>query len=530
MEYQGMKWVVLYRAIIIVGLFGAGNEALASKHRYWSFELSYLKQKLSISSPKLQQAQIHTNFIFDLDPLITRWKPTINLEIVNLSKWNSDSFHLHYLPSGVSYQTQGINSCSTLMTIAPGGRCSLYFDVNKAAFRPHEDCGPHLYHHKVEYYLCNGFNAAVKALGPTQISVTPVVQDGLRYDAATHAIVGSPTRTGLYEFAVSAMNGDVRAGPVTVQINVNLNPNDKPVFKPLYGIQAARPSRTYRLNLMDLIEKRPNFGVTNQLHFRIDPNHTHSYPEWIHLDAASGTVLEGDVPASDVGSVKELSVIASSNTGGDSEPFLIRIPVAYDPTQKPSIQSGLNFKGKVATAFRQELLPFITHPVADGDVKVVLDKVEPAAPWLSVSSSLALEGVVPHDAVGQCYVVTLRAITSIGGSSDPVTIPLHIEVDPQLTPHFVVSDVPLTLLHAGRPYVFDFSTFNGITPTYQEFPFMVELASDAKNPPWLRIENNQIIIDNVPQEEINRKLTLLITLQNRPGGKSAVIPVPLLII
>ncbi len=527
MESKRTLLDIQYRVMMVVGLFFIANGAFASKSKSWYFSFAYLKSPLSISSPPLQQAQINSYFSFHLDPFITVIKPEINLKITNQSKWDTQSLNLHYVPLGAIYRAVGVNSCSK--PLKPSESCVVYFDVDKSKYKPHGDCGPHVQHRDVEYYLCNGFNAAVNAAVSTQVTVAPAAQDGLQYDATTHTIIGTPTRIGMYEFAVSAINGAAKAGPAIVQINVNPNPNDTPVFKPHYGINAARPNRTYRLHLMDLIDKKPSFGVTNQVHFRIDPNHSHSYPGWIHLDASSGTVLEGDVPASDVGNTKELSVIASSNTGGDSEPLLIRIPVAYDPTQKPVIQPGLDFKGAVASEFHQELRPFIVDPVADGSLKVILDKVEPAAPWLSISSSTVLEGVVPRDAVGQCYEVTLRAMTSIGGSSEPVTIPLHIEVEPIFTPHFVVSNPKLPVLYAGQPYVFDFASFGGINPEYRDFPFNVELANGFDNPSWLRIEDNKIIIDNVPNNEMDHEPTLFITMQNRPGGKSAVIPITLFI-
>lgn len=529
MESKRTFLVVRYRVMMAVGLFFFAHDALPSKSKSWHFSFAYLNPPLAISTLPLQQAQVNSSFSLSLDPFITVLKPEIHLEITNLSKWNTYTIYIHYIPLGVAYRVGGVNSCSSYRSLTAGARCILYFNVDKSKFKPHPDCGPHIQHHGDEYYLCNSFNAAVNAAVETQISVTPAIQDGLRYDAVTHTIIGTPTRIGMYEFALSARNGVSTAGPVKFQINVNANPNDKPVFKPLYSFAAARPNQTYRLRLMDLIEKRPSFGVTNQVHFRIDPNHTHSYPSWIHLDSSSGTVLEGNAPASDVGRTKELIIIANSNTGGDSEPLLIRIPVAYDPTQKPVIQQGLEFKGAGGALFEQNLRALITDPVADGSLKVILDKVEPAAPWLSISSAMTLIGLVPSDAIGQCYEVTLRAMTSTGGSSEPVTIPLHINTDQTFAPHFVESSKPLPLMYAGQSYLFDFKRFNGISPAYQDVPFNVELADGFENPSWLRIDDNQIIVDQVPTYEMPKNPTLYITMQNRPGGKSAVIPIPLYI-
>lgn len=514
------------RMLIWMGLFCVVSDALASKLYLLSF--SYVKPPLTIASVALQQAYIHSDFFFSLDSLVKVKKPEVNLQITNRSQWDAKFIDLHYIPVGAVYNTAGEHACNNLKPMKPGGSCVIHFDVDKSKYRAHRDCGPHVQHQHDDYYFCS-FTTAVNVATSTQVSVTPVMQDGLRYDAATHAIVGMPTRMGIYEFTVGASNSGVTASPVILRINVNVNSNDTPVFKHQYGIASAMPNRTYRLNLMDLIEKKSSFGVTNQVRFRIDPNHTLDYPEWIKLDPTSGTVLEGDVPVSDVGTIKELSVIASSNTGGDSKPFLIRIPVAYDATKKPIIQHDLDFKGEVASAFHQNVVPFIVDPAEDGRLNVILDKVEPAAPWLSMSSANVLMGVVPSDAVGHCYRLTLRAITPVGGSSDPVTALLHIGIDPQLTPRFMEPNAPLPFFYAGQPYVFDLTTFDGIYPEYRDFPYKVEIADGHPHPSWLRIEDNKIIVDKVPEDERDLNPQLYVTIQNAPGGISAAIPITLYI-
>ena len=89
------------------------------------------------------------------------------------------------------------------------------------------------------------------------------------------------------------------------------------------------PEQEYRLNLLDLIETRPSFMRSNQVSFEIDKNLP--YPSWLSIDKDNATFLHGHVPSSEAGQNRSVTLIASSNAGGDSLPLTITIPVASDP-------------------------------------------------------------------------------------------------------------------------------------------------------------------------------------------------------
>lgn len=524
-KFTGRRHAIL---IVIIGLCVFCHDASASKKK-WHFAFGYIKRALTINPLPIQQAQINTAFYFPLESFVTVLKPEVNFLVTNLAKWPTESMSFHYLPTGLIFNSAWPDTCTNLRPLQPGTSCVLHFEIDKRQYGPHPDCGPHFSHYDYEYYLCNSFNAVANAAVATQITVTPAAQDGLRYDAATRAIVGVPTRVGEYTFTIGAINGVDAAQPKPLTIHVQYNSQETPIFKPRHNLIAAMPNHLYRLQLLDLIDKKPSFGVTNQIHFRIDQNHTHNYPDWIQLDTTSGTVIEGKPPVSDVGQVKELSVIASSNTGGDSAPLLIRIPVTYDPSKKPHMKTGLEFRSEAGALFRQALSPFVTDRDENNNLNIILDKASPEAPWLSISPLYELEGVVPVEAVGRSYEVTLRASTPSGGSSDPVTVLLHIHTNPDLTPTISVSAARLPLMHAGQPYLFDFTTYEGIFPGYDAFPYRVELADGEENPSWLRIEDNRLIADEVRFDPLHPFPILHLTIQNTPGGISKPIAVLLLI-
>jgi hypothetical protein len=77
------------------------------------------------------------------------------------------------------------------------------------------------------------------------------------------------------------------------------------------------PEKEYSLNLLDLIEPIEGFGKTNQVNFSIDLNKPH--PHWLNLDKNNPNVLYGKAPSSAAGQMVELTLMATSNTGGDSE-------------------------------------------------------------------------------------------------------------------------------------------------------------------------------------------------------------------
>ena len=522
------KWPFNRNGIVTLVFIVLGFISIQSVASMPLFTIAVSNRSLTVSSIPLQQALANSNFSFNLAPYINMLKPEVDYQVTSNLRRTCSNLALIELPRGLTRAYDGDNVCSEVFSLNPQQSCLLRFYVDINTYVHSKRGGPIVCLSPSGLSCSRPSSGAqiddvvARAPGPTQLLVTPAAQDGLRYDPATYSIVGKPTRTGAYHFTVSASNGNAVASPQHVEINVDINPQDKPVFKPHYSFASATPDKEYRLDLMGLIETRPSFGVTNQVHFRIDPNHTTSYPSWINMDEESQTLLHGHVPSAEAGQTKELIIIASSNTGGDSKPLTMHIPVAFDPAKKPIFEKGLELKGAAGAGIRKDFLENITDPATDSSLRIILDKVEPAAPWLSVSSLTVLEGGVPEDAVGQVYQVTLYANTVVGGNSDPVTIPLQIAIDKNKTPHFYSDNPQLPLFYAGQPYSYDFVGNNDVYPEYRSFPYVVELAKGHNNPEWLRIEDNKIIADSVPNN-LKKIQTMFITIKNIQGGQSEVL-------
>ena len=166
----------------------------------------------------------------------------------------------------------------------------------------------------------------------------------------------------------------------------------------------------------------------------------------------------------------------------------------------------------------------IIDPSGDGSLILIIDKTEPVAPWLAISpvNPTTLTGTVPDDATGQHYQINLRANSRSGGSSDLVKIPLQIARDERLSPHFKAANPELPIAYPGQPFIHDFVANRDVLPEYEDLPYIIELAEGYDNPVWLRIEDNQLIADLVP-ETSESTYQVYLTIKNVPGGKSEVV-------
>ena len=475
-----------------------------------------------------QQAQAHTSFYLDLKPYLSAIKPEIDYQVKKNVPRTYNKLNLIELPRGLTRVYTGNGVCSEVFSLNQNQSCILRFFVDKTNYAHSLRGGP---------VVCLVSNLSCSRPGPgqqlddlvsrvpepTQLSVIADDQNGLQYDPATMSIVGSPIKTGHYHLQLIATNGVAKTAQRDLAIEVTINPKDTPVFKPKHSIASAMPLQHYRLNLMDLIAPMPSFMVTNQVSFRIDSRESH--PSWLSLDEHDGTLLQGDVPALEAGQEREITFIASSNAGGDSLPFTIKIPVAYDPTQKPVIDPGITLRGTAGSVINMDLRSIVLDSTTDSSLKIILDKIEPAAPWLSVDTT-TLHGIVPDDVVGQPYQLTLHANTQIGGSSDPVVIPLEIAMNKDLTPGFYLDNPQLPLLYVGQPFLHDFVANQDVYPS--NIPYVVDLAEGRMNPSWVRIEHNQLIIDSVP-DGLHQIERVFVTIKNIPGGRSSVYPLDLFI-
>ncbi|WP_028388367.1 Ig domain-containing protein [Legionella fairfieldensis] len=368
----------------------------------------------------------------------------------------------------------------------------------------------------VNYYLEN-----VQALTYPAIGVTPVTANGLYYDATKFAIVGTPSQSGTYRFSVNAHNNYGTAAAVPLVINVRINPAETPGLKQAF-IATGAPGEVYSLNLNEFLASSQNLA-SNPIRFRIDTNKTH--PDWLKVEE---TRLTGTIPFSEAGQSVEVTLIASSNAGGDSAPLTIHIPIAVDPAKRPGFEPHISLDSVAGGQIVNDLRQSIVDPANASDLTLIIENVEPAAPWLSISSVNPTEliGTVPEDATGQIYYISLHAWTSIGGSSDTIKIPLKIAIDSKFTPYFTIPEPKLSIAYMGQPYFYDFVANREVSPEYEEIPYVIELAENYQNPSWLRIENNRLIADLIPQIDTSEQL-VYVTLRNIPGGPSKVFPLKL---
>lgn len=354
--------------------------------------------------------------------------------------------------------------------------------------------------------------------------IVPESQNGLYFDQKSFSIVGKPEQIGTVVFHVGAKNqqGETALIPLTIHIKANIK--DKPVFKKDYRIASAVANKHFRLNLMDLIEPNTSFMATNQVTFMLKPNANN--PSWLNISQADGLSIEGLVPKNLAGQELSVTLIAHSNSGGDSEPFTLNILVANDPEQKPIVQF-FKLEHPAGTSIDEDLARYISDPVQDASLKIVLDNIEPQVSWVSVSelNPTTLNVQIPEKASGQLYHLTLHANTLIGGDSEAVVIPLQVSIDkskiPRLDEYFT-----LPILFPMQSYQFDFTTSTGIKPNYTEEPFTVSFAKDYTHPNWLYIHNNQLVAEATTDLEA-QEITLYLEIKNTAGGSSGVIPVKL---
>ena len=498
----------------------------------YPFSREPFERALTVYSFPIQKAQtnFNFNFNFNLKPFLSMVQPEINYRVTSNYKGILGDIGIYSLPSGLTQVYEGEGLCSKLFSLNFNQSCTLRFYVDKNMYSYRNDgwllmWPVHVYAFRPA--VGSRFNDLVARLpGVTQLTVISENQNGLHYDPATMSITGTPARPGIYHFQVIASNGHATTAPQDLQIDVTIDPKDTPLFKMNHTIASAMPDQHYHLNLLDLIKPTSGFMENNQISFRIDPNFP--YPNWLSIDAEVGTFLQGIVPTTDAGLDREVTLIASSNTGGDSLPLTIKIPVAYDPSKKPIVEKGVELTGSAGNTVRIDFRANIIDPSTDGSLKIMLDKIEPAAPWLSISSlnSMELNGVVPKGAEGQEYQITLHANTAIGGNSDARTIPLKIATNENLTPRFYAANPQLPLLYVGQPYSYDFVGNQDVHPQYSDIPYTVELAEGHNNPAWLRIEDNKLIVDSVPSK-LEQMEQVFITIKNIPGGSSEVLPLKL---
>jgi hypothetical protein len=188
---------------------------------------------------------------------------------------------------------------------------------------------------------------------------------------------------------------------------------------------------------------------------------------------------------------------------------------------KPRIDKGIELTGTGGSMLFHDFRHSIQDPTNDSKLKIVIDNIEPKATWLMRSSSNLTEitGEISESEVGQTYKITVHANTTTGGDSDPMIIPLKIAINKDKTPRFYQENPQLPLFYEGQSSEHDFVANNDIYPEYHDIPYTIELANDENNPSWVRVENNKLIVDEVPGN-IDPIVPVFIRIKNKPGGAS----------
>ncbi len=512
--------------------------------------------KPTVDMLPLQQAVANENFLFNLQPFIHESDIELRYQVRNvasapngqISEIVGTLMQVSGVPQGIIQISPNEGDCGLHQALSYWGSCILHFYVDRNQYQSlaggygpvvslHESWrwGKHYAHEGGQNITaaCVASQSIAERLSPimrpTDIIVTPLSQDGLYYDASTSSITGVPTRTGVYHFDIGAINGNNLALSQQLTIRVHINPHDKPVFKSQFNLRSATPAHDYRLDLMTLLEPHNEPNQSNQVHFYLDTNET--YPAWLHLDETA-TRLYGQVPeTTELGQTIPITLIAVSNTGGESQPLTIEIPVALDLDKKPIVQQGIELQAEAGSSFDFDMAQYIIDPSIDGSLQMVLHQVEPFAHWISqlADQTTQLHVDVPPDAAGQRYRIQVSANTRLGGDSELAVITLQIAIDPEKTPRLLTDILQIPPVFAGQPYRYDFSTCLDVSPLYSSMPFVLAFASGYPVPSWLRIENNQLIADEVP-DEIGIMDAIYVTITNTPGGQSEALRVPITII
>lgn len=464
--------------------------------QYWYLPNGVSLEKVSGRCPNIPStyawlgtAQCSMNLVIRATQLGRVYSGALLFRVVGESK----GYHWNYLYSSPSFSVQVIPHCPSMNNIPiQYATANQEFVLNLKPF--------------IKYYDENN-----KGKTPVQPVVAPAVQDGLRYDAKQQALVGKPSHLGIYSFTIAAKNSRCMAKSVPLQINVKANPKDKPVFKQQHLMLTGIAKQKYSMNLLELLQTTAPFMLNNQVQFHIIPHVDN--PPWLRISANDATRLEGIIPASSAGQNVKVHLLASSNTGGDSEPLTVNIPVAIDPSLQPKILP-FTLEGEAGNVLDFELSNYITSP-GNQSVDFFIDKVEPVAPWLFHQGS-SLKGVIPPDAAGLTYSITMHASTIVGGSSKPINIPLQVAIDANKKPYFS-GVIHMPRAQVGEAYQYDFKQNKNVAPA--DIPYQIELASDYPNPGWVNIKNNQLVIEQVPDIAESEVLVYLF-IKNIPGGRS----------
>lgn len=374
----------------------------------------------------------------------------------------------------------------------------------------------------VAFYNENQMSGASVVGEMPQADIDQLAKVGLQFHPDTLIIDGTPKKTDVLTLHVGAKNGYSTAAAIQFTLKIDANLEHTPVFKKHFSIASAAVAEKYTMDLMNLLEKTPGFGETNQISFSIVKDGLNA--GWLKISDTNSMLLEGVAHKEDAGKEVQVKLMAHSNTGGNSDPITIYIPVAADPEQKPTI-NYFEMEQLAGSQFYTDVLTHISSPAKEANPKIILEKIEPKADWLHVSelNPTALEGVIPLDATGQKYLITLRASTVAGGASNAITIPLQISVDNERTPQFKAANPHLPLVYPGQDYFYDFVEHQDVFPEYDDAPYTIEFAENYEPPTWLKLQNNKLFSESLVPDDADSDIAVELIIKNIPGGSSDVV-------
>ncbi len=358
---------------------------------------------------------------------------------------------------------------------------------------------------------------------------------GLKFNPETLNISGAANQTGVFHFYLHAKNRARTLEPRPFMIKITENPKDTPIFRENLTLSAVTPNQFYDFNLLSLLKDNATFMASNEVTFTIDTNTQTEENKWLRIE--NGTHLTGQTNGHLAGREISISIRAHSNTGGESLPAKLKLHIATNPSMKPVIKENLELNSTAGGEIYYNMQNDIIDPTPqkDGSLRVVIDEVKTQCPnsecdtrWLEVlrHQPTILNGMVPLDATGRDYTITVHANNKMGGDSEKRDIKLHVGIDPDRKPGLKVQNPIFPRLQPGQAFFHDFVASRDVYPEYEDAPFTIEFDESAEHPYWLRLEDNKLIVDKVP-EDVEGFIFFRIIIKNIPGGASE--PVELLL-
>lgn len=290
-----------------------------------------------------------------------------------------------------------------------------------------------------------------------------------------------PDHTGPVSIGFQASNvyGPPSSSAFTVQVQANRE--HQPQWLPSVNLPAATAGTNYQANVSSLVKTT---SLTPTFTYRIDTEFSH--PAWLVVDPNGN--MHGTPTESDLGQHESVTLIAHSNTGGDSDKLTKEIFINYDFALRPEINE-FQLEAPFDQVKEFSLVEYIKDPTSDPKLQLKLLGAEPSLPdWIQFDSNRKILLVnAPRAQAGQFYGLKLVAENTKGGVSQTVVRGLKISVDPSLKPAF--TDFSLPPLLPGQLYDFDLTPY-----VVALVPYKIRLMREVESilvpaaKPWLALQ------------------------------------------